>query len=327
VNSFRHAVSLKPSFKDGILNSSLALLKLNEWEKGWAAYETRLFVLSNQHAPAHGQLWHGEKIPGQRLFIIPEQGFGDNIQMARFIPDVLRASEASIHVIAKPELCRLLRASLPSNIQVIPWQAGCPQVARHDYYVSIMSLIHALKVPNIEAVARSGPYLEAPHECRQRWAGLVPKRDHRLAIGIVWQPGQETALPEKRACALQHWEGVFAIPGIDWVALYPRVPESVMGTPIITPALPIQDFADTAALIENLDLVISVDTAVAHLTGAMGRPVWALIDYNTADWRWPWPHQTTTPWYASMRVFPQQQAGDWQGVLRDVYQALQHRMV
>lgn len=264
-----------------------------DFERGWPLFEARR-SLGDEHIrpPALPGEWRGEAVQGRRVLVWPEQGFGDQIQFARFVPELARRG-ADTTLVAPPELARLFEGL---GVRVVANVDGA-EIAEPDHWTLLASLPRLLGV-KLETLT-GAPYLAAPPAARERWRGFAPPG----AVGVVWQ-GRPTPNPH-RSLPSRSVLDPLAEAGATLVELAPP---------------PGGDFADTAAMIETLDLVITVDTATAHLAGALGKPCWVLLPWLNADWRWM-QGRPDSPWYRSVRLFRQPSHGDWSSVVAEVVQA------
>jgi hypothetical protein len=248
--------------------------------------------------PRHLQfIWRGESLTGQRLFVRCYHGLGDTIQFVRLLATPrLRASEITLW--AQPQLLALLR-TVRGIDRLLPLHEGEPNVD-YDVDVELMELPHALR---LDASDLPGPlpyiYVSAP----------APGHVRTRRIGVCWQSGDwrtQRSIPGK---ALRPWA---SLPDIRWFNLqYPPAPCELPAAPIGC-----KEIAELAVRLRLLDLVITVDTMIAHLAGALGLPVWLLLDHDP-DWRWM-ADRSDSPWYPTMRLFRQRSPGDWPGVIEAV---------
>jgi tetratricopeptide (TPR) repeat protein len=275
------------------------LLGLGDFARGWPLYESRMDDPGHgsPRLPLQGE-WRGEPLAGRSLLIWPEQGFGDQIQFARFAP-MLQAAGADVTLVCPPELTGLF-SQLP--VRVVE-QAGSTTLPVCDHWTLAASTPRwlGLSLNDISGAA----YLRAPQDRRDRWAGHAPKG----AIGFAWR-GRSTH-PNDARRSLRSAQPLTAALGEAVIDLSDGVGE---------------DFADMAALVEQLDLVVTVDTALAHLAGAMGKPCWVLLPWYRQDWRWLQDREDS-PWYDSVRLFRQAPGEDWGPVLDRVAAALADRLV
>ena len=241
-------------------------------------------------------VWNGRRVDGRHVLVRCYHGLGDTLQFARYFP-ALRARAASVVVEAQPELLPLL-ASAPGPDRLIAFDVAAP-APPSECDIEIMELAHALRLPGY---ACPPPYLRAP-------AAAAPAG----AVGLCWQAGGWDAA---RSIPAELLAPVFA--GRPVVALQPDPPPAMLGA--LNPLGCGRDIAGTAALIAGLGLIVTVDTMVAHLAGALDRPCWLMLKHD-ADWRWM-ADRADSPWYPSMRLFRQPAPGDWGTVAARVAEAL-----
>jgi tetratricopeptide (TPR) repeat protein len=311
----RKAIKLAPQFADAHYNLASALLTQGNFLEGFAEYEWRL-TCWNSPQPS----WDGSSLDGKTILLRAEQGFGDTIQFIRYLP-LVAALEGEIVLEVQPELVRLFQ-NLPQVRHLVAQGNPLPSF---DVHAPLLSLPHLLKT-TARTIPASVPYLSLPPEPFQLPHPAAP----RLKVGIAWASGYQSnseplRLYKMRSCPLSLFLKLRSVPNVelyslqvgqDGADLYLQNQESQ----IHNLSRQLQDFADTAAAIAQLDLVISVDTAVAHLAGAMGKPTWVLLAFSP-DWRWML-NRSDSPWYPTLRLFRQEQPGDWHGVMAKVVQAL-----
>ena len=313
VASLEKAVALDPGLVDSHWNLSLALLRLGDFERGWREFEWRWHKPSIVMASRHLKQprWTGETpLTGRTLLVCAEQGLGDTLQFCRYLP-WLSEQGARTMLLVQAELVSLLECSL-GLADVVTTGSRLPQ---YDLHCSLMSL-PLFAGTRLDTIPYSGRYLEVPPDqaaaWQQRFAGVRKPR-----IGLLWSGRPDHGNDANRSLALS--ELLAALPaGPQYASLQdvvrPADAEVLRTrTDIIDFAPQLTDMAATAALCECMDLVISVDTSVAHLAGALGKPVWLLLPFNP-DWRWLL-ERNTSPWYERMTVLRQSAAGDWGSVL------------
>ena len=320
------ATRLYPDDPDLRWNLALAHLLLGDLVPGWEAHEARWgargFVASTHVAPvADCPRWTGaEPLEGRSILLNAEQGLGDTIQFLRYVPLVAsRARQVLLHV--QPAIASLL-GKLPANCRVL---AAGESFARPDLQCPLLSLPRAFRTA-LTDVPASVPYLQADAERAAAWRDRLPAAG-KLRVGIAWSGNPRHRNDRNRSIPLETFRAV-AADGVQFVALQPEVrasdAEALAGWPGLFDAGPrLVDFAETAALLTALDLVVTVDTSVAHLAGALGRPVWILLPY-VPDWRWLLEREDS-PWYPTARLFRQPSRGDWSTVLQRVRAELQRR--
>lgn len=313
------ATRLYPEDPDLRWNLALAHLLLGELVPGWEAHEARWaargFVASTHVAPLTDRpRWTGaEALEGRSILLHAEQGLGDTIQFLRYVPLVAsRAKQVLLHV---PPAVAPLLGKLPANCRVL---AGNEAVARPDLQCPLLSLPRAFRTALAEVPANV-PYLHADAARAAAWADRLPGTG-KLRVGIAWSGNPRHRNDRNRSIPLETFRAV-AADAVQFVALQPDVRaadrNALAGWSGLFDAGPqLADFAETAALLSVLDLVVSVDTSVAHLAGALGRPVWILLPYFP-DWRWLLEREDS-PWYPTARLFRQPSRGDWSAVLQRV---------
>ena len=307
-------------------NRAMTLLLAGDFPAGWPEYECRLQIPAHQHRyswhePQH--LWDGQPFPGQTLVVYAEQGLGDCIQFCRFLPFV-KALGGTTVLCAPPSLVPILQ-SLAGVDAIIPGDsAGPSRPLRLRWAIPVMSLPYLFRT-TLATIPDCTPYLHVPADYRHKWQLLLsPHRHSSLQrIGFVFSSANDIQV---KSCALAHWAPLFSLPGLQWYSLQKgsaAVSEASAAAPfdqIIDLSGHIGDFADTAALLEQLDLLITIDTSVAHLAGALGKPTWLLLPFS-ADWRWLLG-RSDSPWYPSFRLFRQLVPGQWPAVIETVRQQL-----
>ena len=254
------------------------------------------------------------------MFIHREQGFGDAIQFARLIPAIKEKFGGTILLETPPELMRLFQ-QIDGVDQLVP--SGKPPPV-FDYWVPLMSLGHILHIRE-DNIPGKTPYLHKPEDHPLR---LHPAPKGGMNIGIVWAGSPTHQNDRRRSVPLDLFLPLANDVDTRLFSLQkgPACKELITtgaNCIIVDAGKDLKDFTDSAALIDQLDLVITVDTSVAHLAGAMGKEVWVLLPF-TPDWRWMW-HRTDSPWYPDMRLFRQDHPGDWEGSFKKLYRALDEK--
>jgi tetratricopeptide (TPR) repeat protein len=313
------AIERDPDYAEAHWNKALLLILQGQYEQGWGLFEWRW--LRNEAKTAgkfRGLPWLGqESISGKTLLIYPEQGLGDYIQFCRYAPQV-EALGAQVILEASSALVPVL-STLPGNFTIVASGDPLPQ---HDALCPLMSLPLAFKT-TIDTIPANIPYFFADPVKTIEWQDRIGAGD-QPRIGLVWSGNPTHKNDRNRSLSLSQMAPLFDLP-FEFHCLQKDIREEDRETLQRYPQLDIhadelQDFSDTAALIEAMDLVISVDTSVAHLAGAMGKPLWLLLPY-VPDYRWML-ERSDSPWYPSARLFRQPAMGDWNYVLMEVRQAL-----
>jgi tetratricopeptide (TPR) repeat protein len=321
--SYDRAIELNPSLTEALWNKGLIKLSGGDLNEGWNLYESRWGVKSLKLIRRFPEIppWQGdESVSGKVVLLHAEQGYGDTLQFSRYC--TLVAARGARVVLSAPAALKSLFASLPGVHEVI----GPEAVPPFDHHCSLMSLPRALgtELSTIPAPTR---YLQADKSSMARWADRLGKRGSIPRVGLVWSGRPTHSNDLHRSIPFETMRPMTRC-HLEWVSLQKEVRESDEHSLANTPAIQrlgeeVGDFADTAALIENLDLVITVDTAIAHLAGALGKPVWILLPF-VADWRWLRDREDN-PWYPSARLFRQSSRGDWVSVIKRVVGEL-HRL-
>ncbi len=297
------------------------LLSLGEFRPGWLEYEWR-----NKLDQAKGTLpkmaaaaWNGMRMPGARVLLVADQGFGDMMQFARYIP---RVAERVGEVVVGwgPEVVALL-AGTPGVAAAYVRFADIPP---HDAYC-LMSSLPGLFGTELESVPWSGPYLHADPGKRAEWAARLGPRTGRQRVGLAWAGRPTHPNNARRSVGIADLAPILGVEGIEFVTVQKPVSEAdqafLRGFPQVREvSAHLADFADTAALLANLDLLVSVDTSVVHLAGALGVACWVLVP-RPADWRWL-HGRVESPWYPSLRLFRQERPQEWGAVVEKVVTAL-----
>ena len=321
---YRAAIAIEPDYVRAHWNLGLALLAQGRFREGWAEHEWRART-QRSWSPAlrfEQTAWQGETLAGKILLIHREQGLGDNIQFARYA-SLAAARGARVIMLTYPPLVRLFR-TLPGVSEVV---ADGDPLPAFDLQAPILSLPHLFGT-ELATVPAEIPYLRADPVGVAAWRDRLAPLPGRK-VGLVWAGGVRPNDPDwarldgRRSLALALFTEIAELKGISLVSLQKGGPAvQVEGFPIADFMDEIEDFADTAALIEALDLVITVDTAVAHLAGSLGKPVWILSRYDGC-WRWL-EDRDDTPWYPTARLYRQKQPHDWPEVLARVREDLKH---
>ena len=311
----RRAIALAPHHANAHSGLGILLLMRGDLGEGWDEYEWRLRS-TERKGPKFPEIpWQGEHLAGKHIYVQAEQGFGDTVQFARYLP-LLAARAGRVTVRVHQQLLTLLRDSLP-GITVLG-DRGDPAPYQCD--AVLLSLPRLFKT-RLETIPAAVPYLRPPEAAAQRWKKLLAHLQG-LRVGIVWAGNPDHVNDTRRSLKLAQLEPLFAVPGTSFASLQygPRSADlkklkngSDAKPAIADLAAQFEDFVDTAAAIEALDLVITVDTSVAHLAGAVGKPVWVLLPWVT-DWRWLL-NREDNPWYPTMRLFRQKKGEDWVGII------------
>jgi len=307
--------AMAPDHGEAHLNAATCRLLTGDFQRGFAEYEWRWRgrQLSPKQRGFPQPLWRGQyDIAGKTVLLHAEQGMGDTIQFCRYAPLV---AEKGAHVIL--EVQASLKALLESNHAALTVLARGEQLPRFDFHCPLLSLPLAFGTGR-STVPGASPYLAASSALTGQWRRRFEKSD-RVRVGIAWFGNRAHTDDRNRSIPLATLKPLFAQP-VQFVslqqALSPDDRATVEGLRILDFGSELTDFSQTAALISLMDIVISVDTAVAHLAAAIGRPTWILLPF-TPDWRWMLDREDS-PWYAAARLFRQKRRGDWAEVVTRV---------
>jgi len=315
IDNYQKAIAIRPNFPKAHHNLGMVCLKKGEFKRGWLESEWRWQTDTFTPFESPHPRWQGEVIDGT-LLIHTEQGAGDAIQFSRFIPLAAKRCKRVI-LVCTPNL-KPLFANIP-EIEAI-YEAGEIALQAFDAYIPIMSLplVLDIQLNNLQQTF-------SPLKINQKSRYHFPA--DKIKVGIVWAGNPTFGNDRFRSCQIKDFLPLLQIPHLNFYSLQKgekskqlkELPAAIEITDL-SPYL--EDYGDTAAAIAELDLVISVDTSVAHLTGALGKPIWTILGYN-ADWRWLLDREDS-PWYPTMRLFRQTSSGDWPGVFARVISELEN---
>ncbi|MBV8465347.1 MAG: glycosyltransferase family protein [Burkholderiales bacterium] len=317
---FRQALALNADNAQAALNLAHLLLAEGRLEEGWRRYEARysprlpgvpIFVPKLPFPQ-----WRGEPIVGKSLLVWLEQGLGDELQFCRYLPLLQQMGVGKLSFVCRPELFPLLR-SLEGVDVLVPLGDEQADLSGHDYWSFTMSLPMCCGT-TLENIPSQVPYLQAPTERVARWAPVLPQSGFK--IGVAWRGNpihhndDDRSLPSLAVLA-----PLWTVPGTAFVSLQKGLGEDEAASPLAGQAIAavggqLADFGDTSAIVAQLDLVVCIDTSIAHLAGALGKPVWLLLPHHHPDWRWML-ERADTPWYPTMRLWRQPARGDWASVI------------
>ena len=312
-----HARAIDPSNTTAPFNLAVAHLLAGDYSRGWPAYESRWnFEHLAGTLPRFDQpRWQGEDIKGKTLLLIGEQGLGDSLQFARYALAVSNMG-TDVALVVPQGLVTLLRNPQALRHTLAPGDA----LPEFDYWAPLMSLpgIFGQTLDNFQQVLH---YVSSRPEKREEWRRRLGTKN-RLRIGISWSGRRDTWINRHKSVPVEHIADLIRRhPNHQWVNLQVEALESELSlladTGLESYPGTIQDMSDTAALLDMLDLVISVDSSVTHLAGAMGRPCWVMLNAYATDWRWLLGRDDS-PWYPSARLFRQPAMGEWRPVIDQI---------
>ena len=329
----RHALSLDPASASAHINLGQLLLSLGRLPEGFRHTEMRYRTrvpgavpeFPEPAPPGAAPQWQGEPLAGKRLLVWPEQGHGDQLQFCRYLALVREQHRPARLTCAVSAPMLELLGDLSGADQVIALRDAAAALPHHDYWVPMLSLPLFCGTTLDSIPGGDTPYLHADPAVVARWAPRLPCAG--LRVGLVWRGNlqhdndADRSLPDLHPLA-----PLWRVPGVRFVSLQKWAGEDEArqpppGQPLLHLGSDIQTFADTAAILSQLDLLISVDTAACHLAGALGVPCWVMLPAYRNDWRWL-REREDTPWYARTRLFRQAHRGDWTPVVRSMADAL-----
>ena len=313
----------------GILyNRSMALLLAGRYQEGWQEYEHRALVHKNKKIlyewhPA-SKRWQGQPFPDQTLVVYNEQGLGDDIQFCRYLP-YLKALGGNVVFITQKSLFPVM-STLYGVDQIFELSKETHESLRNsDWFVPLMSLPQLFQT-TLNSIPNQTPYLAVPPSYSEKWQALLEPymtNPGIKKIGLVYASINEKQI---RNCPFPLWHPLLSLPGLQWFSVQKGDAAVTVQNyaakhdNLVDLTAHIHDFGDTAALLDQLDLLISIDTSVPHLAGALGKPVWLLLPFSSS-WRWLL-QRSDCPWYPSFRLFRQSAPGQWQPLMEQVRQAL-----
>ena len=316
----RHALQINPNFQAARWNIALILLLLGDFEPGWREYGRRWTVKELDVArPKLGKPeWDGSDLTGKTILLYPEQGYGDCIQFIRYLP-LLKDRGARVVVVMPPELVSLLN-QVPGLDQMLVTGAALPPFDCHCPLMSLPSLFGT----TLATIPGGVPYLHPDSQRLSHWRARMPAG--KLKIGISWAGRATHPNDHNRTMGLARFAALASVPDTWFCSLQKGAASIEARTPppgmhLVDWTDELTDFSDTAALIGALDMIISVDTAVVHVAGAMNKPAWVFLPL-VPDWRWLLD-RTDSPWYPSIRLFRQVKYKDWEKPIGDAVAELQ----
>jgi tetratricopeptide (TPR) repeat protein len=326
--SAERAIQIQPDLADAHWNIAWLSLLLGDFARGWREYEWRLRIPGITPPRDFTQpRWTGEDLSGRTIHIHAEQGVGDTIQFLRYIPLVaVRGGRVIVEV--QPSLLRLCTGLAGADQIIAEGQPLPPGMI--DFQCPLISLPLIFKT-DLTAIPATVPYLWPQANLMESWRErLAARSTSNLKVGLVWSGSDMNPVNARRSMKLAQMADLAAVAGVDFFSLQVGPSRGqITDVSCLRPfdhTSEFHDYADTAALLTQLDLLITVDTSVAHLAGAMGKRTWLMLAHGISDWRWLL-NREDNPWYPSMRLFRQPTAGDWDSVIRSVHNALQALLI
>lgn len=316
--AYRAATAAAPQFAEAHRDEALLLLLLGRFQEGWAKYEWRWRAEVIGAKPMDGPRWNGQMLTGETVLLQAEQGFGDTVQFLRYVP--LVAQRGARVVVQLPRaLMTLTGEAMQTAAQCVTPEDAKPSFDFHAPFLSLPRIFST----SLETLPAFVPYLQPPSGCAEKWRQKLSPFEG-LRVGLVWAGNADHENDHNRSIAFTHLAPLLNHPNIRLFSLQTgaRATDLTLapGEAVIDLSGSLTDFGETAGVIEALDLTITVDTAVAHLAGALGKPVWLLLPH-VPDWRWLLGRDDS-PWYPTMRLFRQTRRGDWPEVIARVREQL-----
>jgi Flp pilus assembly protein TadD len=322
IGSYHRALAQRPNYPAAHLNLGMILLMKENFVRGWPEYEWRWRLDDpRMRLSLNKPWWDGGPLQGRTVVLYNEQGFGDAIQFCRYIP-LVAAQGGKVALVCQPALAGLFR-KLPGIKQIsFPHQP----MPKHDFHCPLLTLPGVLGT-TLKTIPGNVPYLFADRDLAKKWQTKIPN-DDRLKVGLVWAGQPTHANDRNRSASLAEYAPLCDVPNVWFCSLQKgnaaqQIYSRTNHLQLVNWDKELKNFSDTAAVIANLDLVITVDTSVAHLAGAMGKPVWVLIPF-VPDWRWLL-ERSDSPWYPTLRLFRQPRFGDWATPVANVVEALANK--
>ncbi|SCA55987.1 TPR repeat-containing protein [Candidatus Terasakiella magnetica] len=321
ITLFNQVLAKDPAYKDCRWDRSLTYLMAGRLKEGFAEYDARWELEKSPPRKFNQPRWQADPLEGRTLYIHREQGFGDAIQFIRLIPELKKRFGGSIILECQPELIRLFEG-YDGIDQIVPFGQKPPAF---DVWIPLMSLAHILDV-DIDHIPGEVPLLKPPADGRFR---VRPAPQGGANIGLVWGGSPTHKNDRRRSVELKHFLPLAGYKGVTVFSLQKGERAKELETTgahclFVDAAKELKDFADTASLIHSLDLIITIDTSVAHLAGALGKECWLMLPF-TPDWRWM-NEREDSPWYPHMRIFRQKKPTDWEGTFKRLYHALDEKL-
>jgi len=324
IECYCKALSVNPDLAEAHWNKALTLLRTGNFMEGWREYEWRWQCAQSKASQRDfsQRLWDGQDLAGQTILLHAEQGFGDTVQCIRYVPLVAKRG-GQVIVECQPELKSLFESGVQGMTGIVARGGRLPDFDVQAPFLSLPLIFET----TIDSIPAKVPYIVPSPKRVTVWHVKRELQGDTFKIGLAWAGLSSHQNDRSRSCPLKMLAPLATVRGVTWYSLQKgegasQAADPPEGVTLIDMTAELTDFTETAALMSHLDLVISVDTAVAHLAGAMGKPVWTLLPF-VSDWRWLL-NRDDSPWYPTMRLFRQKSPGDWHGTVACVVEALQN---
>lgn len=325
---YRRALELAPDYFDAQFGLGTLLLSLGRFEEGWRLFESRYALSRFVHCKTKATIplpqWQGESLAGRSLLVWQEDGLGDVIQFGRYLPLLKAAGAKRVDMVCAPSLHRLF-AGVDGLDALLSHDAAIAKYGDYDCWTSLLSAPAHLGT-TLETIPHAN-YLHVDRQRAAHWQARLAGLPRGPRIGLVWRGNPRHHNDAHRSLnSISSLLPLWRIPGASFISLQKGRDEDEAQQPhafqpLLALGHELTDFADTAALIAQLDLVVCVDTSTAHLAGSLGKPCWVLLPYHDPDWRWL-HGRSDSPWYpGTMRVFRQPREGNWSAPVEAVLQA------
>jgi tetratricopeptide (TPR) repeat protein len=321
--SYEKALSIAPTYAPAEFSLALALLMQGDLIRGFRHIESRWRANNVQQPVFRQPQWSGECLTGKRIFVYFEYGFGDTLQFVRYVPELARMG-AEVVLGCQQPLTELMK-TVEGVAQVVTtnglsdiMEAGKRQVD-FDFHAPLWSLPYVFGT-SLQTIPARVPYISCDPKKLGFWGSRMGADNRLVKVGLVWKGNRDNLNDKTRSMALAQFAPLLHSPGFVFYSLQKDTGEESSAFGLIDHTSDLSDFSDTVALCQNLDLIISVDTAVAHLAGALGKPVWLLNRFES-EWRWLLGREDS-PWYPTMKIIRQESRGDWASVIRMVEEKL-----
>ncbi len=321
IREYERTIELNDKYYSAYFNLSMLYLLTGEYEKGWRYYEYRFLTDELKRKELPGKRWRGEEAKDKTLYVYSDQGFGDLLQFVRLLK-MAKEKVGTVILEAQIELLELLKNSNLAD-RVVPSRPDFSATANYDLQIPLMSLPYALKI-NGDNIPNEIPYIKAKKERVEHWRALLDVKD-KMKIGIAWRGNPAYKKNNLRSTIVNNFKQLLNWKKAVFFSLqkdvYEREKEFLLANEVVDLSEYLRDFSETAAIMENLDLIITTDTVIPHLAGALGKPVWTLLSY-VPDWRWGMNGEKTK-WYPKMKLFRQKERGKWNPVFEEVNSELE----